>query len=197
MLFKTRFHDGIRQGAITATIRAWKSERVTVGKRYRVGALGRIEVDAIDRIPLEAIRPKDAKESGFDSVATLTEMLREQSNRRLTARSYLYRVRFHFAGKGEDPQPSRSTEELNARLARMDRSSSKGPWTRQVLELIGKRPHIAASELASHLGRDRLAFKADVRKLKKLGLTTSHAVGYELTDAARALLRSQSRKSRA
>ncbi len=127
--------------------------------RYRVGALGRIEVDAIDRIPLEAIRPKDAKESGFDSVASLTEMLRERSDRRLTARSCVYRVRFHFAG-----QPSPSTEEVIARLARMDRSSSKGPWTRQVLELIGKRPRIAASKLASHLGRDRVAFKADVRK---------------------------------
>lgn len=196
MLFKTRFHEGIRQGAITATIRAWRSERVKVGNRYLVGALGRIEVEAIDRIRLEAIRPRDAKESGFGSVASLTEMLREQSDRRLTAKSYVYRVRFHFAGEGDDPQPSYSTEELAARLARMDGSSSKGRWTRQVLELISKRPLVAASELASHLGRERTAFKADVRKLKKLGLTTSHAVGYELTDAARALLRSRTYSTR-
>jgi len=50
VLFKTRFHDGIRQGAITATIRAWKSERVKVGKRYRVGAQGRIQVEVVGRI---------------------------------------------------------------------------------------------------------------------------------------------------
>ena len=195
MLFKTRFHDGIWQGAITATVRAWKSERVKVGKRYRVGALGSIVVEAVDRIHLDAIRLKDARESGFDSLASLAEMLRNESHRRLTAKSHVYRVRFHFAGEGREPQPSHSVEELNVRLARMDRLSRKGPWTRRVLALIEKYPRVAASELAHQLDCDRAIFKSDVRKLKKLGLTTSHAVGYELTDTATELLRSQSRKS--
>ena len=136
------------------------------------------------------IRPKDAKESGFDSVASLTEMLREQSDRRLTAKSPVYRVRFHFADEANEPQTSYSIEELNARLARMDKLSRKGPWTRQVLALIGKHPRVAASELAPRLDRDRAVFKSDVRKLKKLGLTTSHPVGYELTDIAKDLLQS-------
>jgi len=94
-------------------------------------------------------------------------MLREQSDRRLTAKSYVYRVRFHFAGEGKDPRPSYSVEELNARLARMDRLSRKGPWTRQVLALIGKHPRVAASELAQHFDCDRAVFKADVRKIEK------------------------------
>ncbi len=154
-------------------------------------------VEAVDRIHLDAVRLKDARESGFDSLASLAEMLRNESHRRLTPKSHVYRVRFHFAGEGKDPQPAHSVEELNLRLARMDRLSRKGPWTRQVLALIGKHPRVAASELARQLDCDRAVFKSDVRKLKKLGLTTSHAVGYELTDTATRLLRSQSRKSRA
>ena len=33
-----------------------------------------------------------------------------------------------------------------------------------------------------------MAFKTDVRKLKKLGLTISHDVGYELSPRGRAVL---------
>ena len=42
--------------------------------------------------------------------------------------------------------------------------------------------------LAPTLGREKLAFKADVRKLKKLGLTISHEVGYEIAPRGRAYL---------
>ena len=37
--------------------------------------------------------------------------------------------------------------------------------------------------------RETRAFKADVRKLKELGLTISHEVGYSLSRRGRALLR--------
>ena len=38
--------------------------------------------------------------------------------------------------------------------------------------------------------RETPPFKADVRKLKRLGLTVSHDTGYELSPRGRALLRS-------
>ena len=38
------------------------------------------------------------------------------------------------------------------------------------------------------MGRERLAFKADVRKLKNLGLTLSHEVGYSLSPRGQAYL---------
>ena len=72
----------------------------------------------------------------------------------------------------------------------MDRLSKHGPWTRQTLELIAQNPPTAASKLAPMLGRDTRAFKADVRKLKKLGLTVSFEVGYELTSLGKAFLAS-------
>ena len=63
----------------------------------------------------------------------------------------------------------------------MDRLSKHGSWTKQTLEIIAQNPRMAASKLAPLLGRETRAFKADVRKLKKMGLTVSFEVGYELT----------------
>jgi biotin operon repressor len=47
---------------------------------------------------------------------------------------------------------------------------------------------VRAADLAAGLGRERAAFKADVRKLKELGLTESLEVGYRLSPRGRALL---------
>ena len=62
------------------------------------------------------------------------------------------------------------------------------PWTRETLRLIAKHPRIAASKLAAKVERETLPFKVDVRKLKKLGLTQSFEVGYEISPRGRAFL---------
>jgi len=54
--------------------------------------------------------------------------------------------------------------------------------------LIEESPRTAASRLAPQLGRETRPFKADVRKLKKLGLTLSFEVGYEISPRGRAFL---------
>jgi hypothetical protein len=54
--------------------------------------------------------------------------------------------------------------------------------------LIGERPEVRAGDLADALGREKPAFKLDVRKLKALGLTESLPVGYRLAPRGRALL---------
>ena len=45
-----------------------------------------------------------------------------------------------------------------------------------------------AGDLADEVGRERLPFKADVRKLKNLGLTISLGVGYRLSPRGEAYL---------
>ena len=80
---------------------------------------------------------------------------------------------------------------IAARLARMDGTK---PWTRATLRLIAKHPRIAASKLAAKLGRETLPFKVDVRKLKKLGLTQSFEVGYEVSPRGRAYLAQRRRR---
>src|SRR5262249_59675311 len=79
-----------------------------------------------------------------------------------------------------------------ALAGRLDRL---GAWTVPTLRLIGRRPRVAASVLAASLGRERDPFKVDVRKLKRLGLTQSFEVGYELSPRGRALLARLPRKT--
>jgi hypothetical protein len=69
----------------------------------------------------------------------------------------------------------------------MDRRST-APWTWATLRLIAKRPGEPAAALAKSVGRERGAFKADVRKLKELGLTESLPVGYRLSPRGRTFL---------
>jgi hypothetical protein len=75
---------------------------------------------------------------------------------------------------------------LKKRLARMDK---KTPWTRKTLKLIAANPKVAASQLAKKVKRETLPFKADVRKLKKLGLTMSFEVGYDLSPRGKKFLK--------
>jgi hypothetical protein len=62
------------------------------------------------------------------------------------------------------------------------------PWTKKTLAIIEKHPRVAASQLAKKLGRETLEFKTDVRKLKKLGLTQSFEVGYEVSPRGKSYL---------
>jgi len=79
---------------------------------------------------------------------------------------------------------------LRGRLERFDAASHHGPWTHQTLELIEARPETRAEDIAASIGREKLPFKRDVRKLKELGLTESLLVGYRLSPRGRALLES-------
>jgi hypothetical protein len=84
--------------------------------------------------------------------------------------------------------PDDELARIRARLARLDRASRHGPWTVTVLRLIAARPGVRAADLAASLGRETQPFKADVRKLKQLGLTESLDVGYRLSPRGRAVL---------
>ena len=53
---------------------------------------------------------------------------------------------------------------------------------------FGSLAEVRAAGLAAAAGRERFAFKGDVRKLKELGLTESLEVGYRLSPRGRALL---------
>ena len=108
----------------------------------------------------------------------------------------LFRVAFHYVALADErprlAEDAQLTAEeaggIAAKVERMDARSQHGPWTRQTLGLIEQRPRVAASGLAKTLGRETQPFKADVRKLKKLGLTLSYDIGYELSPRGRAFL---------
>lgn len=198
MLFKAQFHAGLRDGSIDLTFRRWSRPQVKVGGRYRFGGAssgggGTLVVDSIDRIPVGKISMREAKRAGFDTIDQLKAALRTKGSN-VTARTPVYRIAFHFeraAGRLTPAAPATAADvdKLLARLARMDKLSSRGPWTKQVLTLIAKNPQRRAGDLAPRLKRELRAFKADVRKLKAMGLTQSFEVGYDLTPLGRRVLK--------
>ncbi|MBA3370913.1 MAG: hypothetical protein H0T96_05595 [Thermoleophilaceae bacterium] len=166
----------MRAGRVDLAFRRWDRPRLLVGTRMRT-AIGLVEATAVDVIAVEAISDAEARRAGAASREELLAGLARHPQ------SPVFRVGLRFAGP--DPriamreQADLSDEEharLVVRLDRLNRASRHGPWTR-------------AAELALELGREMMAFKRDVRKLKELGLTESLDTGYRLSPRARALRR--------
>jgi hypothetical protein len=192
MLFTSAAHAGLARGDITRTFRTWKRPQVRLGGRYRAGPVDLI-VDKLAQVRLRKLTDDDARRSGFDDRHALVQFLERAQP--TADESKVWRVDFHAVER--DPTPSiaddrelsdADVEELARRLDRLDAASSTGPWTRQVLALIARRPGVVSTELAADLGRDRASFKVDVRKLKRLGLTISLDVGYRLSPRGEAFL---------
>ena len=185
MLFNARALEGIAAGEIDLAFRRWKRPTVRAGGTLRTRA-GVLSIDSVEPTSQRRISAEDAGRAGFASRAELLRSLRPEGR--------LYRVEFHRIG--DDPRAAlrerseitdQERAELDVRLDRMDRSRGE-PWTRRLLELIAARPETLAAELAASLGKEKLPFKRDVRKLKELGLTESLLVGYRLSPRGRAYL---------
>ena len=194
MLFSPRFREPIASGAVTVTFRRWKRTQAIAGHRYRTAA-GMIEVDDVGLVDEDDLSHADARAAGYVDREALVADLRG------TPGTPLHRVRFHAVDEPDPRSVLATTDDLSpddvadidARLDRLDRASSHGPWTRQTLQLIARRPAVRAGDLAETLGRERVPFKVDVRKLKALGLTISLEVGYRLSPRGEAYLRRTAR----
>lgn len=190
LLFKKPFWDGLQSGRITLTFRRWQKPHVRTGGRYRCHPIGVLEVDDVRVVGVAAITEDDAKRSGFESRAELLAHLEQLGP--IDADTQLYRVELHHGGDGDrtelaldDRLSADDVETIRTKLAKMD---AKAPWTAATLAIIEKRPRVVARELAAALGRETLEFKTDVRRLKKLGLTQSFEIGYEIAPRGRAYL---------
>lgn len=185
LLFQKRFHAGIVDGAVRLTFRLWEKPHVKVGGRYRVHPIGVVEVNSVDRVTVGDITDRDARAGGFESRAELLGYMAPVAKAPLTDATAVFRVGFVHGGDGDRVASALETELTQDALAdlvkRVGRLEREGPWVRQVMELIAKHPQVAASQLALKLKREKEEFKIDVRKLKKLGLTQSFEVGYEVS----------------
>jgi hypothetical protein len=189
LLFQKRFQAGLVDGSIRLTFRRWEKPHVLVGGRYRCHPIGVLEVDRVERVPVQAITEDDARAAGFISRDELLGFMSSGPGGPVAPDSEVWRVALHYGGDGDRVEialDDRLSDEQVATLAR--RLERLGDWTIPTLRLIGRRPRVAASVLARSLGRERDPFKIDVRKLKRLGLTQSFEVGYELSPRGRALL---------
>jgi hypothetical protein len=193
MLFPQRFRQPIADGTVTLTFRRWRRPQALPGRVYRT-PVGRIAVERVDVVDPAAIGDADARRAGFDTAAALLAQLPGEDA------LPVYRIQFH-AEPGPDPRDELAAAadlsdadvaELDRRLDRLDAHAS-APWTAAALAAIAARPATRAAELAADLGRERLPFKADVRKLKALGLTISLERGYRLSPRGEEYLRRTSR----
>lgn len=194
LLFQKRFLAGLLDGTITLTFRQWDLPRVRPGGRYRCHPIGVLEVDDLRRIRVGEISEQDSHRAGFESRDDLLGYLSQMKGDRLGEGGEIFRVELHYAGDGDRVQTALQTDlsadevaNIRTRLEKLDGRSEK-PWTRRTLKLIESNPRIAASKLAAKAGQETLPFKARVVKLKKLGLTQSFEVGYEISPRGRAYL---------
>ena len=198
LLFQKRFHEGLVSGAVTLTFRRWDKPHVRAGGRYRCHPIGVLEVDRVDRIEARDITEGDAKRAGFASRDELFLYLRTARDAPFAADSDLFRVELHHGGDGDRVEIALdvdlSADDVKAIAAKLARMDADEPWTKKTFAIIEKHPRVAASQLAKKLGRETLPFKVDVRKLKKLGLTQSFEVGYEISPRGRAYLDASSKK---
>jgi hypothetical protein len=198
LLFKKAFWEPLQSGAITLTFRRWAKPHVRPGGRYRCHPIGVLEVDAIARITAGAITAADATRAGFDSLPALRAYLEELGP--LADTDELWRVELHHGGDGDRVElallDTLSDDDIAAIAAKLKKLDGKKPWTDKTLAIIKKHPRVAASKLAAKLGRETQPFKIDVRKLKKLGLTQSFEVGYEISPRGTAYLKTVASRRR-
>jgi hypothetical protein len=168
LAFTADAHPAIADGTITVTFRAWKRPQVKIGGRYRIGGTT-VQVTALGQVPLAAVPAGDRKWLGDTDP--------------------VWRVDFERVEP--ESKPALSHDEITARLDRLDRASTHGPWTGRTLDLIADNPGVVSTKLAALVDRERFAFKADVRKLKALGLTESLEVGYRLSPLGEAYRRAK------
>ena len=197
MLISKPVAEAIRVGSVTQAFRRWDAPRVTVGGLQLTPA-GLVRFDAVTLVrDPSRLTERDAARAGVKDLAALQRFLaprdRAPSGRGGRGGDRIYRIRLTWAG--EDPRialrdslPDAETlRELAVRLGRLD-ARTTGPWTRDILEWIRANPHVVSKELAALRGVELLPMKVDIRKLKALGLTISHDVGYELSPRGAAYL---------
>jgi hypothetical protein len=196
VLFPLRVLDAIRDGRVDLAFRRWERARVRPGSRLRT-AVGVLEVGSVEVVGRSSLGEDEARRAGFESRGALLAMLDERD------RGEIHRIELRYAGA--DPRVELRAKadlteselgEIARRLERLDEASRHGPWTRAVLELIATKPEVRAEELAAEMGREKLPFKRDVRKLKELGLTISLSPGYRLSPRGEAVLRELRRRKK-
>ncbi len=169
------------------TWRLWKYAHVRPGNVYALGFGGAMRVLDVRTVRVRDLAQRDADEAGVEDIAALCRLVAAHTGAEIGPDTELYRVEFEYLPEAP-PRPRPPFEEVQRRLARLDAASASGPWTMQALRLIETQPGIVARVLAAQAGVPRLDFKANVRKLKALGLTESLMVGYELSDHGQAYL---------
>lgn len=177
MLFPKKLWAGLEDGSVTLAFRRWQKPAARAGSTQRFAG-GVLAFESVEPITLKAISAADAKKAGFSK--------KDELLKALSGEGQLYRIRLRYAGpdtRVELRQQSLSPEEIERLQKRLARWQAL-----PILQAIRDHPGRRAPDLAASFGKETLPFKAQVRRLKELGLTESLRIGYRLSPRGTELL---------
>ena len=191
MLISKAIAEQIRAGTVTTQYRRWEAPRVKVGGTQLTPA-GLVRFTRVARVnDVGKLTDRAARAAGMRNADALRKALtprpgRDPGERGSRGGEHVYRINLQWAG--EDPRLALREElpddeecaEIARKTAVLDRRLGEG-WTRETLEWIEVNPQVVSKRLAQLSGVELAPMKTDIRKLKGLGLTISHDVGYELS----------------
>jgi hypothetical protein len=196
MLFKEKYLLGIEAGQISLAFRFWKKPSVKAGTLLRT-AIGEVMILDIRIVEQREITSRDATKAGFEDKEQLLKSLKPFSD----DDGMIFRIGVRYHGedpriqlRGNDTLTPQQVSEIKQKLDRLDSYSKTGPWTRKVLLMIQKNPNKRSVDLAEQSGYEKAWLKLNIRKLKNLGLTISHVIGYEISPSGEAFIAYEKKK---
>lgn len=188
MLFKQDHLLRIKAGEISLAFRKWKKPSVVKGTLLKT-AVGQVEILDISPIEQADIDQEQAMLAGYNELSEMQTIL----NKVKEGTIYKIQLRYHSPDPRIDLRENvdltdEELELLKKKLDRMDRTGKYGAWTKNVMMTIHSHPHKRAKDLAEILDVPKDWLKINIRKLKNLGLTISHEVGYEISPRGNVVL---------
>ncbi|HMQ07547.1 MAG TPA: hypothetical protein PKC30_09620 [Saprospiraceae bacterium] len=181
MLFKETHLQGIKSGKISLAFRKWKKVAVKTGSLL-LTSIGLVKIGKIQTIEENNITDQDALSAGFENSKKLIQTFPDNST------GIIYKIEISFYApdpriklQDQNELSEEHFEEIKRKLQRLDDHSKHGQWTANVLMAIKHHPNLHAVGIAKITGYEKEWLKLNIRKLKNLGLTISHQVGYEIS----------------
>lgn len=189
MLFKEIHLNGIKSGRITLAFRRWQKAAVKIGSLLHT-SIGLVEIRTIEIVNEKDITNKEALDAGFTDKKQLLKSL--SRNNRGTI--FKIAVGYHSADpriklREQTELSEQQFVDLKKKLDRLDNYSKKGDWVEIILTTIKDNPNLHAAGIAKLTGFEKEWLKLNIRKLKNLGLTISHNLGYKLSPFGNQLLK--------
>lgn len=181
MLFKEIHLSGIKSGKIALAFRKWQKASVKSGSLLHT-SIGLVEIRKVETVNENDITDKDALNAGFTDKEQLLKSFTHNSTGAIFKISVSYhsadpRIKLREQTELSEPQFT----DLKKKLEQLDNHSKQGYWTEKILLTIKDNPNLHAIGIAKLTGFEKEWLKLNIRKLKNLGLTISHNVGYELS----------------
>jgi hypothetical protein len=186
-VFSDRIARAVAAGEVTEAYRRSPRAPAEPGDRVRTVA-GLVDITEVTEVDPDRVSDERARRAGFRSAAGLRSSLAKHGT------GPVFRLHLVPAGPGEPLPPEAVVLDdgrrrvLEARLARLDADSPRGPWTAGVLARLAGGP-VPAAELAAEQRRPVSRCKSELWRLRELGLVESAAGGMRLSGLGVAYVR--------